>query len=461
MSLVVIGVNHKTAPLNLRAHLAFGDDLPTALQSLKSFTKGATIVSTCNRSEIYALMDDDNTVSTSTNSTEAISHIFANDAFDDVDGQKIGLLIEWLCQFKQITPEQVCEHLYCYVGNLALTHWLRVGAGLDSMILGEPQILGQIKRAVAASHEQGVMSEKFNWLTQKIFAGVRMVRRDTKIGEQAVSLGFSTAKLVTQIFQNPKKITLLIVAAGEMNRLVAHNVAALGLWRVLICNRSEKNAKLLQTELLQQAAQENRKIDVAIFGLDALQDCLNQSDIVSSCSASMHALMDASMIKQAMVARKKAPMLLVDLAVPRDIDEACAKLDNVFLYSIDDLQHVIEGNMQLRKQAAIDAELLTSQIVSDIEVQWQIKSAGQTIARYEQASTLRANKHLERAKVALKTALDNGDDPTVVLEHLTHKLTRTLMHPQFRLLRAYATADDEHTLELATHILLNSHRKKC
>lgn len=433
MSLVVLGVNYKTAPVAIRERLAFGDDLPQALTSLKSLTDGVAIVSTCNRSEIYA-------------------YITPNTA----QSKPSERLTDWLVAFKGLQKSQILPFLYSYEANRALTHWLRVAVGLDSMILGEPQILGQIKQAVMLSHQMGVIGTKFDWLTQKIFSAAKVVRHDTKLGEQAVSLGFAAAKLVTQIFDDPTKQTLLIVAAGEMNRLVAQNIASLGIQKVLICNRSMPNAQKLADELSAQAYHDKRHIKVRIFGLDALVDCLSCADIVSSCSGSMHTLIDKAMIKSAMKARRQKALLCVDLAVPRDITPDIGAIDNVYLYSVDDLSDVVQDNIDKRKQAALDAEVLVSQLVASIEEEWQIQQAGQFVKAYNVLLHAQKDKLLELAQKQLA----NGVDAVFVLEQLANKLTNVLAHPQTHLIRQTAAKQDDKTLQFVADNLLNAYRQK-
>lgn len=199
MKLVVIGVNHKTAPVAMRERLSFGDDMTCAINELNALpdSTGSVIVSTCNRSEIY------------------VSFTRSDDDDGDPISPQASLVSQWLSNFKHINHGELLPYLYIYENGRALNHWIRVASGLDSMILGEPQIFGQIRNAVNTSKQIGGVSGQFDWLTQQIFASARTVRRDTKVGQQAVTLGFATAKLVNQIFDNPKELTLLIVAAGR------------------------------------------------------------------------------------------------------------------------------------------------------------------------------------------------------------------------------------------------------
>lgn len=472
MNLLVIGLNHKTAPVAMREQLAFGDDLPLALAQLKAMTDGAVIVSTCNRSEIYAYLPDreplddewqDGLFNTKSHS-DFDSATFDNATFDnvtkvgDTDDNELSAnarrLVDWLAKFKNQAFASLLPYLYIYQGNRALNHWLRVAVGLDSMILGEPQILGQIRSAVAISHAQNAIGTNFDWLTQRLFGAARIVRRDTALGEQAVSLGFATAKLVTQIFDNPTKTTLLIVAAGEMNRLVAHNVSALGMQKIIIANRSAERANALADELSQMAKMAGRTVEIVLKPLAELDECLCQADIVSACSGSMETLISVPMVKNAMKVRKGQAMLLVDLAVPRDIDSEVGRLDNVFLYSIDDLQYVIAGNIESRKQAALDAEVLVSQLTADIESQWQIANMGKIIGEYQAQLQQKTQKLLTQAKKEL-----TDDNAEQVLEKLAYQLQNTLAHPTLSLLRQSAITLSDDDCEWLGQTLLGAYRE--
>ena len=426
MQLLVIGLNHKTAPVAMREQLAFGaEDMPIALAALKSLTHGAVILSTCNRTELYALAPDDELPS--------------------VLSQQ---LIHWLAGFKQTAYGQIAPHLYQYENNHALLHWVRVASGLDSMILGEPQILGQIKQAVRQSREVGALSSKLSFIIQQVFSPAKQVRNETHVGSQAVSLGFAAAKLVTQIFQKPSNNTLLVVAAGEMNRLVATNIAGLGVAKVIICNRSHERAALLAAELQLVVPQ------VAIVTLEQLSQVLAQADIVTSCSGSLYTLIDKPMVKQALKQRRHQPMLMIDLAVPRDIEPSVRELDDVYLYSIDDLQHVIAGNLEQRRQAAVEAELLVSQIVVAIERKLLVRQVGHDIQTYRE----QAHDH---AQIILQQALQqlaDGEQATSVMVELTRKLTQTLTHAPSKLLRQTASEQPADTVSFVAQHLTHAFR---
>lgn len=444
MRLVVVGVNHKTAPVELREKLSFGQDLSCAIAELRQLCDGVVIVSTCNRSEIYAKLDDLPEPS---------------DAFDESeDEQSISpsahRIRVWLARFKSLDFEGIADYLYVYEGRRALNHWLRVASGLDSMILGEPQILGQIRQAVALSREYGGMGKGFDWLTQQVFASARAVRRDTKVGAQAVTLGFATAKLVTQIFESPSSLTFMLVAAGEMNRLVAHNVAALGMKHIIIANRSRERAENLAKELQEMAAADGRSVRIELVPIEGVGDVLHKADVISSCSGSMETLITADMVKNALKSRRYRPMLMVDLAVPRDIDSLVGELDDVYLYSVDDLQHVIEGNLKERQQAAVEAELLVSQLVLDIEHQMQVQTARSQIAQYRQ----KALSYKQQLLAQAKARIEQGDDVDVVMEYFAHALTQTLTHAPSKLMRQVAQTGDSVMLDVVTQSLNHAYR---
>ncbi len=438
MKLAVIGVNHKTAPVALRERLSFGSDLSEAIAdiwALDETISGAIIVSTCNRSEIYVGFDDE---------------WQRMNGEDDISNQAAQVQ-SWLADFKGVPLDEIAPFLYTYENNRALNHWLRVASGLDSMILGEPQILGQIRQAVAQSQAVGGIGGEFHWLTQQIFASARSVRRDTKVGQQAVTLGFATAKLVTQIFDKPSQTTLLMVAAGEMNRLVAHNVASLGMKNIIIANRSSDRAELLKSELVQMATEAGREVYVSCVGLDELPSALMRADVVSSCSGSMNTLITHEMVRQAQKTRRHRPLLLVDLAVPRDIEPSVGRLDDVYLYSVDDLQHVIAGNLEERKQAAVEAELMVSQLTLSIESQMHLLSARRFITDYRAM----AGEHKERLLHHAKVRLAQGDDVMAVLDEFAHRLTSTLAHSPSRLIRKVAAHQEAEVLEMVAAGLMD------
>ena len=448
MRLVVIGVNHKTAPVALRERLALvGDDVNIALKQLEAFTDGSVIVSTCNRTEIYALvpqlaepqdipsMSANGAVGAQTSSAAISAHILKIKA--------------WLADFKQLSLSEIDPYLYVHRDTHALTHWLRVAAGLDSMILGEPQILGQIKRSVQLAQEQKALSNQLGWIIDQVFAAAKRVRNETQVGAQAVSLSYAAAKLVTQIFDDLPSRTLLVVAAGEMNRLVATHIAGLGVGRVIICNRNPERAEALAVELRRAGHL------VEVRPLQELPQVLAEADIVSSCSGSMDVLIDKTMTLRALKHRRYQPMLMIDLAVPRDIDSTISRIDDVYLYSVDDLQHVIAGNIEQRRQAAVDAELLVSQLVVEMDRSFQVRQVGKDIQQYRAHTQDQVDKLLHESIAKLQQ--DNASPEDIIIE-LSRRLTQTLTHAPSKLMRKAAREGDSELLDFVVSGLQEAHR---
>ena len=464
MRLVVIGVNHKTAPVALRERLAFvGDDLNSALNQLKNFTDGSVIVSTCNRTEIYALVPQPSNAAIDTsNISSSITGLVGTIATGATVSMAVAMdqhiidIKSWLASFKKVSVAQIEPFLYVHKDTHALTHWLRVAAGLDSMILGEPQILGQIKQAVHLAQIEQALSSQMGWIIDQVFAAANRVRNETNVGAQAVSLGFAAAKLVTQIFDNLPSRTLVVVAAGEMNRLVATHIAGLGVGRIIICNRSPERAEALAADL-RQAHLKLANISVEVRALQELPQVLAEADIVSSCSGSMDILINKNMTAQALKIRRYRPMLMIDLAVPRDIDSNISQMDDVYLYSVDDLQHVIAGNIEQRRQAAVDAELLVSQLVVEIERRFQVRKVGHDIEQYRNHTQLQVEQLLGNA---LKRLESGEQDAHSAMIELTRQLTQTLSHAPSKLMRKAAREGDSELLDFVVSGLHGAYRKR-
>ena len=334
MSLITLGINHKTAPLELRERLAFTpQSLPEALSSLKklSHIEEASILSTCNRTELYCVTSEDN-------------------------DQKI---IEWFSQFHGLDTNLIREHLYVHAHEQTIRHAMEVASGLDSMVLGEPQIAGQMKDAYALANEHGTIGQLLSKLFQRAFAVSKQVRTDTDIGSSPVSVAFAAVSLAKQIFGDLKQSTVLLVGAGETIELATRHLHSQGVGNIIIANRSVERAQKLADEFNGQA-----------ISLQHIGEHLHRSDIVISSTASPLPIIGKGTVERALKQRKHQPIFMVDLAVPRDIEPEVSELDDIYLYSVDDLQSVIEENMENRQQAAQQA----SEII-DVQVQhflqWQ------------------------------------------------------------------------------------------
>lgn len=400
MSFFALGVNHQTASVELREQVAFNAerlrDLLTQ-QHRHADLNDMVVVSTCNRTEVYAMTEH------------------------------ADLILNWLAETNGIEIKQLLHHVYRYQDAQAVTHLMRVASGLDSLMLGEPQILGQVKSALALSKDAQTVSSDLNRIFEYAFYAAKRVRSETAVGSHAVSMGYAVAQLALQVFSQPEKLTVMMVAAGEMNTLVAKHLAEMGVAKVIICNRSQARAEQLSQEIAHQ-------VEVEIIAFDQLADNLHRADVVSSCTGSLHQVIFYQDIKAALKKRRYNQMLLVDLAVPRDIDPKVETLDGVYLYGVDDLQSVIDENLAQRRQAAVEAEVMVSQLASQLLTQQKILQAGSTIHAYRAHSEQQQQLELGRALAALQ----KGQAPEEVMTQLAHRLTKKLMHPTSILLREAA-----------------------
>lgn len=418
MSFTVLGINHKTASVALRERLAFDAERYTHASGDLLKTTGLTnlvVLSTCNRTEFYTLSDSPDT------------------------------LRAWLAQYSHIDSAQLEQHTYGYVGKEALTHIIRVAAGLDSMILGEPQIFGQFKAAIAMAQSSNMVNKKLAWLFDQVITATKKVRSDTRIGEQAVSLGFAVSRLSQQIFDDLQQNTLVLVAAGEMNQLVARHLCQSGIGKVVICNRSADRAQALAKQLMTDFS-----VACEVVALHDLASVLPRGDIICSSTGSLETVIEYKLVKRAVKQRRYAPMLMVDLAVPRDIDPKVSKLDSVFHYAIDDLQDVIDENKQQRLDASVNAEVMISQVVVDIQTRQRVKEASREISLYKSLT----QKMSDDAKDKALLKLAQGKPAEQVIQELAHQLTAKLTHGQFKLLREAASLSDGDALQLVTSSLL-------
>ncbi len=415
MGFFALGLNHTTASVALRERIAFvPEQLATSLRDAcqTAGLQDLVILSTCNRTELYGLAE----------STEALGN--------------------WLANVHELQPSEVQPHLYEFQHEQALTHLIRVSSGLDSMMLGEPQILGQVKSAVQIARNAGTVTPVLGRIFDLSFQAAKQVRTETSIGVQAVSLGYAVSQLARQVFSDLRQSTALIVAAGEMNALVARHLIEQQLGHVIICNRTAERATLLAEELAGRGR-------IEIIPFDRLGEHLHRADIVSSCTGSLHPVIELAMVKQALKQRRHAPMLLVDLAVPRDIEPRVGELEDAYLYTLDDLQAVIEDGMANRRIAAQDAEALVRVLSRDMMQRYQSRQATPYIRQYrDQAEQIRLQE-LARARLAL----EQGQPIDEILERLSQSLTAKLIHGPTQLLRETVTAGQEDQLaEMLGHL---------
>ena len=400
MSFFALGVNHQTASVELREQIAFNAERLSALlaeQRDHHHLNDMVVVSTCNRTEVYAIADN------------------------------ADMVLDWLAQSNDIEVKQLLHHVYRYENAQAVTHLMRVASGLDSLMLGEPQILGQVKSALNLSKEAHTISPSLNRIFEYAFYAAKRVRTETAVGSHAVSMGYAVAQLALQVFSHPEQLTVMVVAAGEMNSLVAKHLAEMGVAKIIICNRSRERAENLSQEIAQQ-------VDVEIIEFNQLADHLHRADVVSSCTGSLHQVIHYKDVRAALKKRRYKQMLMVDLAVPRDIDPKVESLDGVYLYGVDDLQSVIDENLAQRRQAAVEAEVMVNQLATQLVTQQKIQQAGSIIQAYREHGEAQRQSELALALEALKA----GQNPEDVLTNFAHRLTQKMLHPTSILLREAA-----------------------
>jgi len=410
MTLLALGINHKTAPVALRERVSFTPD--TRDQSLNSLlsqpmVQSGVVLSTCNRTELYLSVEQQT----------------------DLQEQ----LVRWLCEYHDLREEDVRNSLYWHQDNAAVSHLMRVASGLDSLVLGEPQILGQVKKAHADSSRDHALSSELERMFQKTFSVAKRVRTETEIGASAVSVAFAACSLARQIFESLSSVNVLLVGAGETIELVARHLREHSVRKLMIANRTRERAQLLADE-----------VGAEVIGLADIETRLADADIIISSTASPLPIIGKGMVERALKARRNQPMLLVDIAVPRDVEPEVGKLANAYLYSVDDLQAIIEQNMAQRKAAAVQAESIVVQESGEFMAWLRAQSAGETIREYcAQADDVRAELQ-DRALAALR----QGADAEKVLQELAHKLTNRLIHAPTKSLQQAARDGDSERLQI-------------
>ncbi len=416
MPLITLGINHKTAPLDLREQLAFTpQSLPEALLSLKKLDhiEEVSILSTCNRTEIYCVTSKDNDKA----------------------------IIQWFSQFHGLSEDQIKEHIYLHAHEATVRHAMEVACGLDSMVLGEPQIAGQMKTAYALANEHGTIGQLLGKLYQRVFAVSKQVRTDTEIGSSPVSVAFAAVSLAKQIFGDLKQTTVLLVGAGETIELAARHLYAQGVRKIIIANRSIERAQKLADEFQGEA-----------IGLQQIGEHLQRSDIVISSTASPLPVIGKGTVERALKKRKHEPIFMVDLAVPRDIEPEVNKLDDIYLYSVDDLHSVINENMENRQQAAAEAhDIIDTQVTHFLD--WQ-RSLGAVdiIAQIRQHTQNISKEVLNKAKKQLAA----GQRPEEVVDYLAHTLTNKFLHQPSTYLRQASQEERDDVLDVAADMFLNT-----
>lgn len=410
MTLLALGINHKTAPVALRERVTFTPDtLEQALNSLMAqpLIQGGVVLSTCNRTELYLSVEQQ----------------------ENLQDQ----LIAWLCDYHQLSPDEVLKSLYWHHDNEAVSHLMRVASGLDSLVLGEPQILGQVKKAFADSQRGHSLSSELERMFQKSFSVAKRVRTETEIGTSAVSVAFAACTLARQIFESLTTVNVLLVGAGETIELAARHLHQHKVKKLMIANRTRERAQVLAAE-----------VDAEVISLADIDERLAEADIIISSTASPLPIIGKGMVERALKKRRNQPMLLVDIAVPRDVEPEVGKLANAYLYSVDDLQAIIESNMAQRQAAAVEAETIVVQESSEFMSWLRAQNAVETIRDYR-SSADRVRAELEARAIQ---SLQQGADAEQVLRDMAHKLTNRLIHAPTKSLQQAARDGDGERLQI-------------
>jgi glutamyl-tRNA reductase len=411
MSFKILGINHKTAPVSLREKVAFSQErLVAALRALRQETGVAEVVilSTCNRTEVYwtGLAGGDE----------------LTQWLERHHGNNLGL----------------AANLYIHHESRAVEHAFSVASGLDSMVLGEPQILGQLKDAYRVAKELGSTGPILNKLFQAAFSAAKRVRSQTQIGANAVSLAGATVSLARRVYSDLSAQTALMIGAGEMNSLTARHFASAGVKRLVIANRTLSTAQALAHELKGHAA-----------GLDDLDQQLAAADIVVACTGSPQPLIEKRAAQAAIRARRRRPIFMVDMSVPRNIEPAVADLEDIYLFTIDDLQQLVDENRQQREAAAGGARLLIEQEVARFLAETRVQDAGPAIRLMrEQAEAIRLQT-VDQARRMLSA----GKPQDEVIEYLANTLMNRLLHGPTQALRQTAELANTELAQAVTRLL--------
>ena len=434
MKLITLGVNHETAPVDIREKVSFSpEQSKQAAVELKKqgLANECIILSTCNRTEIYVtLKESQNSVQDSQNEPPSI---------DTIE--------RWLENFFEIDPKSLTPYLYRHQELNAVKHIMRVASGLNSLILGEPQIFGQIKDAYNLAHKNGHLNQSLDTLFQHIFKTVKQVRTDTAIGNSPVSVAFAAVALSKQFFGDLSEQTALLLGAGETIELVARHLKESNIGKLIIANRTLEKAHNLAESLAGYGIQ-----------LEEIDDHLHEADIVIGSTGAPHAVLKRDQVKQALKKRKYRPMFMVDIAVPRDIESSISELDSVYLYTVDDLQEIIESNKQSRQTAALEAEeIIDVQASNFMAQQLAMDQVKPIIKTYRQQSMEIKQQALEHAL----HQLEQGNDPENVVKLLANQLTNRLLHTPTSQLKQAGIDNNKGLIEASEQLLICRDHQAC
>lgn len=412
MALIALGLNHQTAPLALRERVAFpADATQPALAELlaEPGVREAAILSTCNRTELYCTVEP------------------------GAEGVPSG----WLHRHHVLTGTRLDEFLYRHHDADAVRHLFRVATGLESMVLGEPQILGQVKDAYAQARGAHALKAPLDRLFQNTFAVAKRVRSDTRIGANTVSVAFTAVRLAERVFADLREACVLLIGAGETIELAARHLTDAQVRRLIVANRTLDNAQSLATRFGGYA-----------IALSDLGRHLAEADIVIASTASRDPVLRRDQVAAAIAARRRRPMFLVDIAVPRDIEASVAELEDVYLYTIDDLRQVIDDNLRSRREAALEAEAMIELSVEHFMGWWRAFDVHNPLVDLRRVAEANRDETLAKAQALLA----RGKSPQEALAFLANTLTNKLLHAPSANLRAAALRGDEELLQAAQRL---------
>ena len=410
MQLFALGINHQTAPLAVREQIAFNvDAMEPALRDLvgQGAAKEATILSTCNRTEVYC------------------------------STHKPAQIINWLASYHELQPHEIQPYVYTLPQEQAVKHAFRVASGLDSMVLGEPQILGQMKQAVRHAEQAGTLGFLLHKLFQRTFSVAKDVRTQTEIGSNLISMAAAAVKLAERIFPSIAKQNVMFIGAGEMIELNAVHFAAKFPTRITVANRTLERAQMLA-----------RRINGHAITLSELPEQLAQHDIIVTSTASPLPILGKGMVERALKARKHRPLFIVDLAVPRDVESEVAELDDVFLYTVDDLSEVVRDGMDMRQGAVKEAEVIINSGVVDFIHWMEAREVVPTIRALRDHTERQRRHELEKAL----RLLAKGEAPEKVLELMSNSLTNKFLHAPTHALNQVQAEEREAFLDMMHRI---------
>ncbi|MCM2355265.1 MAG: glutamyl-tRNA reductase [Arenimonas sp.] len=412
MPLLALGLNHQTAPLALRERVALdAGQLPAALAGLGAVpgVEEAAVLSTCNRTEVYAQV---------------------------AEGRE-GAVADWLAQHHGLAPEALGDYLYEHRDEDAVRHLFRVATGLDSLVLGEPQILGQVKEAWQAARSQQRLRTPLDRLFQQSFQVAKRVRTDTRIGAHPVSVAYAAVRLARQVFSELDRATVLLVGAGDTIELAARHLVDAKAKRLLVANRTLEHAQTLASRHGGYA-----------LPLSELERHLPEADIVITATASREPVLRRAAVQSALKTRKHRPIFMLDLAVPRDIEASVAELPDVYLYTVDDLEQVIEENRASRREAAEQAQAIIDLQVEHFMAWWRAQGRQDAL----KAMRRRAEEAREQMLARAHEQLAAGKPATEVVELLAAQLTNKLLHGPSAALRQAALDGDLDLLRAASRL---------